>query len=263
MGFFQLFKKKSLSAIARKEGYVTDQKGIQNRYIRESELWKSHLENTKKFILESVDNCASKKSIAILGSGWLLDVPIQELSKQFEHVYLCDVVHPEQIVVNMKKYTNVELVTVDLTGGLIQLAENVTTFDSFCQGLQSIPVFTFENLAIQPDLVVSVNLLNQLDIILCDFLQKKFFVKEQDLQQVRGFIQQRHIDCLPHNKTCLITDYVEENHNVETKQVTTKNLLFCKLPKSLCEQKWDWNFDASQKYHDKCNTILKVKALRF
>ena len=183
MKFFDtFFKKKSLSQVAREEGYVTDQKGIQNRFVREREHWQLHLDNTKQYILQSAKRSASKKSVAVLGSGWLLDVPVAELAQEFEEVYLYDIVHPEQIVVNMRKYPNVHLVVADLTDGAVELAAQSHSFEEFCNSLAHISLTP--NLQ-QFDFVVSVNLLNQLDIILCDYLKEKFSITESELIEIR------------------------------------------------------------------------------
>lgn len=261
MKFFDtFFKKKSLSQIARDEGYVTDQKGIQNRFVREREHWQSHLDNTKQYILESAKRRVSKKSVAVLGSGWLLDVPVAELAQEFDQVYLYDIVHPEQIVVNMKKYPNVHLVVADLTDGAVELAAHSNTFGVFRNSLAQTP-FT-HNLQ-QFDFVVSVNLLNQLDIILCDYLKEKFSVGESELVGVRRQVQQHHVDSLPKEKTCLITDFCEENTLPNTPSVVQKKLLYCTLPLASNKQEWEWVFDTNQRYRAGQNTILKVKAMEF
>ena len=254
------FKKKSLSQVAREEGYVTDQKGIQNRFVREREHWQLHLDNTKQYILQSAKRSASKKSVAVLGSGWLLDVPVAELAQEFEEVYLYDIVHPEQIVVNMRKYPNVHLVVADLTDGAEELAAQSHSFEEFCNSLAHISLTP--NLQ-QFDFVVSVNLLNQLDIILCDYLKEKFSITESELIEIRKQVQQHHVDSLPKGKTCLITDFCEENTSLNGTSVQKKKLLYCSLPTATNMKEWQWIFDTNQTYHEGQNTILKVKAIEF
>ena len=262
MGFIQniFARKKSLSAIARKTGYVRDQMGIQNRFLRENQQWQSHLQNTKQYIIDYMQQLPSKTSAAVLGSGWLLDVPIDELAQTFQHVYLFDIVHPEQITVRMRKYPNVHLVECDLTGGIVGFAEESKIFADF---LEKMPSAKLSVDCQNYDAVFSVNILNQLDILLCDYLKEKFSVGETELSQVRKFVQQFHIDNLPIGKTCLITDYAEENIGVEDSLVGTKKLLYCTLPPSKQKQEWLWNFDSNQKYHSGKNTKLKVQAIQF
>ena len=256
--FDSLFKKKSLSAIARKAGYTKDQIGIQSRYVREHDNWTPHLEQTKKYILETAQNVERKHSVAVLGSGWLLDVPLTELSEQFDEVYLYDIVHPEQIIVKTKKIPNVHLVEADLTYGAVTVAEQKNSFEEFFTAFQNVTPTIDLN---QYDFVVSVNILNQLDIILCDYLKEKFHVSEQQLLPIRETIQQRHVDVLPRGKTCLVTDYMEENISVKDSAMSTKELLHCKLPVHTFEREWQWIFDKNQMYRKGYDTIMKVRAM--
>ena len=260
MHFLKIFRKSNLNAIARRTGYVRDQQGILNRYVRERENWKQHLERTKSFILESVLRTEKRGSIAFLGSGWLLDVPLNEVAKHFDEVYLYDIVHPEQVVVKTKKMKNVHLVTCDLTGGAVALAENSTTFEQF---VAELPTLTLTEDFNRFDMVVSVNILNQLDIILCDYVIEKFSVTDDQLISVRQFIQQFHIDTLPIGKTCIITDFEEENESTIDGTRTTKKLLHCALPFIHGKQEWKWIFDTNQKYHKNQKTTLFVMAGNF
>ena len=260
MHFFNLFRKSTLNAIARRTGYVRDQQGILNRYVRENENWKQHLEHTKSFILESVQHTRKRGSIAFLGSGWLLDVPLDEVAKLFDDVYLYDIVHPEQVVVKTKKMKNVHLVTCDLTGGAVALAENSASFEQFVAKLPTLALSEDFN---RFDMVVSVNILNQLDIILCDYVSEKFSVIDDQLIPVRQFVQQFHIDTLPVGKTCIITDFEEENKSTIDGSITNKNLLHCVFPAIHDKQEWMWIFDTNQKYHKHQKTILHVMAGNF
>lgn len=256
----KIFGEKSLQKIARKTGYVQDQMGILNRFVRENNQWKSHLDKTKQYIIESARLSKKKKSVAVLGSGWLLDVPIEVLTKEFSNVYLLDIVHPEQVSVNMKKYPNVHLVQCDITGGAVALAEKSKSFAEFENQLNELKIAVDLN---QYDMVVSVNLLNQLDIILCDYLKQKFSVSDEQLVAVRTVIQNQHLGFLPLGKTCLITDYLEENTPIDGMNSTKKQLLYCSIPENETAKEWRWNFDTNQKYHKGCITAMQVKAVRF
>jgi hypothetical protein len=68
-------------------GFIKDQEGIMNRYLRESSQWKKHLEKTRNFISGSFSHTEAE-TVAVLGSGWLLDVPLDHLVQRFRHVYL-------------------------------------------------------------------------------------------------------------------------------------------------------------------------------
>ncbi len=90
-----------------------------NRYLRESAGWNKHLERTRKFISDSFAHTEAE-SVAVLGSGWLLDVPLDHLIQRFRKVYLVDIHHPIQIRKKTAGMSQVELIEADLTGGAIE-----------------------------------------------------------------------------------------------------------------------------------------------
>ena len=77
-------------------GYLRDQDGVMNRYLSERGNWNEHLDLTKDFIAQSFIQ-KELDTVAILGSGWLLDVPLEKLIPRFKHIYLVDIWHPRQI----------------------------------------------------------------------------------------------------------------------------------------------------------------------
>ena len=255
-----IFKPKTLPAAARRAGYVSDQLGIRNRFLRESGNWKSHLDNTRNFIVEAARKTEKHTSVAVLGSGWLYDVPIDELSQMFESVTLVDIVHPEPVKARAARMPNVRLVTADLTGGAVQQAMNAPSFQSFVDWLPSAaPDINLSEF----DLVVSVNLLNQLDIILCDYLQRHFGVDDAELLTVRRTVQQQHINWLPAGCTCLITDYRQIDIPLDGSPKTETQLVFADMPEKPPVREWEWLFDTNQRYSEKNNTIFKVMAICF
>lgn len=258
--FDALFMPKTLPSAMRRAGYAGDQMGIRNRYLREKANWQSHLDNTKQYILESARNAERHGSVAVLGSGWLYDVPVEDLSQAFADVYLVDIVHPEPVKVRVGRMPNVHLLTCDLTGGAVQMATQAVSFADFSEK------FASARLDIQLgdyDFVVSVNLLNQLDIILCDYLKKRFKIGEERLQQVRVAVQQRHVDALPKGRSCLITDYLQVDSPVDGSAENGIPLVYCHLPENMTFKEWKWIFDTNQRYSVKNNTTFKVKAVCF
>lgn len=234
------------------------------RYLREKKNWEQHLNNTKAFILKSLDT-SDVKTVAILGSGWLLDLPLKELSKKYKKVLLVDVHHPAQIQKLVEKYKNVELFETDLSGGGIQFCWDLRkrkdehfskyVLDEFKPKTPSLPF--------KPDAFVSLNILNQLDILLVDFLKSKngrFLDIEFD--RFRKTIQESHLDWITKKHGCLISDVVEKNTNKNGK--TDKNkLLHTKLPKAKKSEEWTWDFDLSKKYNSDQETRMKVQAIEW
>ena len=75
--------------------FTGDQNGIIDRYFKEKEGWRSHLEKSKQYIINFIEDKSG--TLAVFGSGWLLDLPIEELSRKFNTIYLVDIIQPPQI----------------------------------------------------------------------------------------------------------------------------------------------------------------------
>lgn len=256
----RLFRADSLDVAARRAGYVSDQMGIRSRFLRENTNWQSHLDNTRNFIVEAANQLTIRKSVAVLGSGWLYDVPLEQLSQMFDSVTLVDIVHPEPVRQKVSRMPNVTLLSADLTGGAVMAATQSESFRQFVDWLpNATPSVSFDNFG----LVVSVNLLNQLDIILCDYLKKRFGVSDSELLPVRQTVQQQHISWLPKNHSCLITDYLQIDKPVGGEPPVETRLLFADLSDLPPFKEWEWVFDTSQRYSVKNNTYFKVMAVCF
>ncbi len=238
--------------------YISDQKGIINRYLREFDEWQSHLENCKNFILNSAES-KNKNSIAVLGSGWLLDFPIKEINLIFKKIYLIDIVHPKQIQNKVKKMKSVELITMDLTGNAVK---NVFNFLKKTKKNHKKTFFNdieLENLNFLKDIdfVVSLNILNQLDILIIDHLKKLNFPYEKEILEIRKKIQKHHLENLPKNKSCLITDFEELIFDSKNKLEKTNKLVFIDFKNK--KKTWKWDFDKFNYYKNK-KVIFNVLA---
>ncbi len=251
------------NSVLRKFGFRKDQNGIINRYLRENGGWETHLTNTKDFILHSSKN-KEKESCLILGSGWLLDVPVDNLKEIFKKIYLVDIVHPKQIIHKYRKYKNIEFMKVDISGYIEPvynfMKKNKKTKTPLNQIVQQFPD-DFKELLNNVSMVVSVNILNQLDILICDYITR--FPLYNDDEEITGFrkiIQQKHIDLMPRNKSCIITDYEELNYDDNMNLINKKSLIYTNLPKGKDVRKWKWNFDLNKTYHKNYKTIFKVMA---
>ncbi len=259
---FRLFKKNT----AQKFGYKSDQQGIINRYIREKAGWDPHLANCKDFILNAVKQ-QKKGSIAILGSGWLLDVPLEELSNLCTKIFLVDIFHPTQVQHKASKFDNVELITYDITGGLIDEVDGMLK-DIALKNYHEFPVNLLrskpQNFGLpeseKADLVISLNLLNQLDILLCDHLKQKIKLDDKQLLPLRKYIQQSHLNALLESNFVLITDY-QLNATDKRDNQSKEPLVFIDLPDSSISKEWIWEFDNSGHYLNRKRVFFNVKAL--
>ena len=254
---------KDLRHIIRRMGFVRDQEGIMNRYLREHSGWEVHLKRTRSFIETSFSQ-GSVGSVAILGSGWLLDVPLENLTRRFDRVFLADIHHPPQIRRKVRDLKQVELVTADLSGGAVhQLWElhrqkKLHTNASWPGDITLEPPLAH----LETDAYVSVNLLNQLDIMLCDFLRRHGYFKLAAPDGFRKMIQSFHLEWITRKPGCLITDTTEFNLDREGNE-SARGLLYTELPSGFRSEQWDWEFDTMKTYRPGNRTRMRVRAVEW
>lgn len=242
--------------------YISDQQGIIERYFAEHEGWKLHLENTRSFILDCVKKY-SPKSIVIMGSGWLLDVPLKEIIDICERIYLADIWHPRQIRAMVQKYPKCSLVYTDLTGGAIkQIYKLVKSFQKTgtVESLKSISYNTPE-FPEKDSYMISVNILNQLDIILMDYVKKFIKYPDDEIRDFRKKIQENHLAFLKPGKSCLIADQEEIVSNSKNQLVTTKKTVYADLPEGKRRMEWKWAFDQGGAFNKGNRTEFNVIAI--
>jgi len=245
-------------------GIINDQDDIYRRYEREGEHWELHLSNTRQFITECLE-ISGANYVAILGSGWLLDIPVDFLSKHFERVDFYDLRHPKQV---LKKYTsrsNFCFIPADLTGGLIKKAYQL------CSGWREPDKNMVMNELQLPDFklprpvdyIVSVNLLYQLDILLIDYVCRFCKLHDKETKHLRKQIQEVHLKLLKPGASCLITNYEEVHLDKDNTIIGKLPLVHCTLPAGKYRKTWTWNFDTQKTYSPDHYTAMNVVAIKF
>jgi len=248
-------------AILHKFGYHSNQEGIALRYIREDDMWNTHLSNTKRFIINAVKKI-KPQVVTVLGSGWLLDVPMQELLMISPRVILVDIVHPPDIQKNYAGNSSVEIVIDDVTGGITEMVWELTENKSKPDHDEILMLL--ETLDYKPDgdqgMVLSVNLLSQLPSLPFEFLVKKKLVTEDFYSAFAAKVQEKHIAFLKRNNSVLITDF-EEIHTDRNGMLSKDFPVHCKLPSGQKREEWMWQFDTTGTYKQGNKTQMKVVAI--
>ena len=242
-------------------GYYNYQNGPIYRHLHQKDGWESHLERCRSFIIQTLDFHKPEK-VTVLGSGWLLELPLAEMIEKTGKIFLVDIVHPPEVISQAGSLNNVELAEQDITGGLIEEIWHKTGKYSFFKKLQSlenitIPEYKPDN---DPGMVISLNILTQLESLLIDFLRKRTNIREDEFFRFRSGIQGKHIDFLNKYQSVLITDYAE----VTTKRsgnITTIPTLLTDLPPGQFSEKWTWNFDMAGSDYYNSRSLLEVIAL--
>jgi hypothetical protein len=176
--------------ILRSMKYVSDQEGILEKYLEEHEGWQEHLQNSREFIMECVRK-HKPQSVVIMGSGWLLDVPLKELAAECKQVYLADIRHPRQVRATVRDYPNCSLICTDLTGGAVTRVYSLVKSYRRTGIKESLKAFSFGKPEL-PDgetFLISLNIINQLDIMLMNWLNKFIKYPDEEINYFRKKIQ--------------------------------------------------------------------------
>ena len=147
------------SAPLKRMGYLKELIAMDARHRRCREAWASHLRECHDLIGKATEGIEHSK-VTVLGSGLLLDIPIEELAATFEQVVLVDIVHLPAVEKRARSFSNVELVSADVTGIAEAIWEHVS------QGRTGpLPLSTADAAPyLDSDLVISANLLTQLPL---------------------------------------------------------------------------------------------------
>ncbi|HUX52789.1 MAG TPA: hypothetical protein VMV56_00095 [Williamwhitmania sp.] len=239
-------------------GYVNDQLGIAHRFRQEGNSWNNHLAKSKQAILAFVAK-GEYKSIAILGSGWLLDVPLDELVAQNKKVILVDILHPKQVLHQWKDNPLVQFVEADLTAGAVNIFNNVVSRKiSKEEAIFLLGNLHPENLLLATDAVISVNLLSQLAQIPVERLKDKGVISDHFATTTSRILQQQHLMWLSNHDCLLISDIEEELFDEDEKLCGTNPLVEIDKKKWQQIDRWKWRFDTRKTYRQDFKTRLNV-----
>lgn len=256
MSPLEMIEGKKYRRILKKMGYLADQQGIIDRYLREDGGWDSHLLRCREYILAKVE-LYSPETISILGSGWLLDVPLEEMAEKCRTINLIDIIHPSQIRERVKEMENVHLISDDITGGMIDRIWNLSKKE--LGSIDEVDACTYKpeyNLG----MVVSLNVLTQTDTLIADYLMKKYSLSHNVLRSLRSLIQKAHLDFLSGVPGLLISDY-EEKIIDKDKLLQINKLLFTDLPEWGERVEWEWDFDNVGEYYKRKRISFNVIAI--
>ncbi len=86
-----------------------------SRSRRQSRAWAPHLANSRGLIDTTIDDLESRRTVVVLGSGLLLDLPLESLARTFGRVILVDRAHLSVTSERIGRYGNVERQWRDLS----------------------------------------------------------------------------------------------------------------------------------------------------
>ena len=222
---------------ARKLGYLRESIAIRSRYRRCKTAWQPHLENSRAALLASLQPCDNFRTALVFGSGLLLDIPLGELARRFENVYLVDVVHLPEERRAVRRHANVRCIDLDVTGFIDHMDE-----------------LTPERLDLPPperfldepgiDWVASVNLLSQLPLLPQDWLRRRFpELDEATLEAWGTKLMRQHLDYLAAfaAPTCLLADMEQVVHDRNGEIIERIDFASRLALDEAAPKQWRWN----------------------
>ena len=243
-------------------GYYDYHNGLISRNLNQEGGWDSHCEHSRNFILNAL-NYSKPEKVTVLGSGWLLDLPLAEMLERTNKICLIDIIHPPDVIKQAGSLKNVELIEDDVTGGLIEEVCQIAGKHSFFNKLSSLENIHIPEykLNFDPGMVISLNILTQLEILLIAFLKRKTKIRDEEFNWLRAEIQKKHIDFLKKNKSVIITDYAEV-FTGKSGDITTIPTLMTDLPRGNIREEWTWKFEQTKAYRYNSTSVMKVIAIK-
>jgi hypothetical protein len=253
----------SYRRILNKMGYYAYQNGLIYSHLRQEGGWDGHLERCRKFINRALEYYRPE-TVTVLGSGWLLDLPLAEMLEKAVTVYLVDIIHPPEVIKQTGNISKVVLVEQDVTGGLVEEVWKMTDRFSLSNKLKSLESISVPQFApgFDPGFVISLNILTQLESRLIERLRKRAAIPDNELLGFRKGIQEKHIEFLSRHPSVLISDYAE----VITKKsgdISSIQTLLATLPQGLFNDEWTWDIDLKGDENYNSRSVMKVLSVAF
>ena len=224
-------------------GYLKELIAIQARHRRCQAAWAPHLEQCRKVIGDAASGVA-KGRVVVLGSGLLLDVPLEELARIFDDVALVDIFHMPEVEERVRGLANVRLVTEDLSGVVEPL------FRHMSEGRTgSLPPLRVDAGPLAgADLVVSANLLTQLPLLPMGLVREKGpkdgngYGEEETRAFARRIID-HHLDLLTSlpGRVALLTETERVISDGDEILQSIDPLFGATLPPAVKMKRWTWD----------------------
>ena len=193
-------------------GHLAQQVAVWARHKRHSAAWEPHLARAKALALASARACPERlrRTALVMGSGLLLDVPLDALSALFQTVVLADMAFVPEVRARAVRLGNVQTLEVDLTGRLDRLPSGLDeplTPDAApdaASGLAQVAARLPEL-----DFAYSANLLSQLPLFALDALPPD--MGQERRAELAAELVRQHLDGLRGLPcpACLVTDVTE------------------------------------------------------
>jgi hypothetical protein len=249
----------SFRRILHRMGFYDYQQGLIYRHLNQDKGWIGHERHCREYILKAVESIRPEK-ITVLGSGWLLELPLAELAENSPDIVLIDIIHPPEVKKQVENLQNVKLVEVDISGGLIEEIWRKSARRCFLNKLRTLDEITIPEYRLDdPGLVISLNILTQLESMPLRYLARKAKADTAEINNFRKKVQEKHISFLQKHKSILITD-TAEIFTGSSSRVAEKTLL-ADMPGGSMREEWQWDFDLKRNDFKMKQSVMEVTAI--
>jgi hypothetical protein len=240
------------SSSARRIGLHADSIGLWSRSRRRRREWAAHEARCHAVVRAAMRDLPARRTILILGSGLLRDVPFDEIEASFERILLVDAVHPLATRWRAQRNKRIKLISRDLTGAIDWITARTDA--------RGDPVGDF---ARDPelDLVVSANLLSQLPIRPERWLEKHPTRARALPPDVADRLIGWHLDDLRRFacRVTLLTDVVMIERRRDGEAADRLDLLRGHgLPPA--DERWEWTVAPFGEIERDCECVHRVSA---
>jgi hypothetical protein len=244
-------------------GYYNYQRGLIYHHLDEEGSWNTHLKNCRNFILKSLD-FYTPPVVTVLGSGWLLDLPLREIAERASEINLVDIVHPPEVKSQISDMKNVVLREEDISGGLISEVWYKAGRRSFFNKLRSLDDIRITGYQPQFEtgMIISLNIFTQLEVLPVELLKKKAIANEESFIRFRKKIQQNHLSFLKNHESVLITD-LSEVITEKSGRIRENSSVLIGLPEGKLKEEWTWYFDLRNSDYYRKKSVFRVSAILF
>ena len=235
-------------------GYRTELVAIGARYRRCRAAWADHLARSRRAVERAIDRTPSRDTVMVLGSGRLLDVPLEALAAAFRRVVLVDALHPLSARARAHRYRNVELRGEDVTG-------TIAALHRLKPGDPLPPIRSYAPLHdAGVDLVVSLNLLSQLGVLPAEWIERR--LGQAAVPAADSFcaaLARTHLDDLARCKAsvCLIAD-VEWQHVDAAGAIIERDSSIFGLPPPAPAEEWLWELAPAPESDPRFSEVRRV-----
>lgn len=111
---------------ARRLGYLAEAVALGARHRRQRLGWEPHAAACRRFITQAAALAPAGGRAVVIGSGLLIEIPLDALRARFDEVLLIDMVHTRSVRRRTAGMPNVRLIELDVSGALDALDAALT-----------------------------------------------------------------------------------------------------------------------------------------